>query len=142
MIISDKNFVREQIAASEYAGTTVSVLIKSVIDALDKLEVDHSDNDKIEGWLKDAVSLYRSQPIVSGDDRQWEDFQFGDVFIRETVRVRPDAYSGCAATKHNGRVGRVLGTSGYRYSIVYEDKSELPAGPTLHEHTVLQRLVK
>lgn len=142
MIISDKNFVRGQIAASVYAGTTISVLIKSVVEALDRLEIEHTDDDKIEQWVADAVSLFRGQPIVIEDEREWVGFNLGEVSIRETVRVRPDAYTGAAAIKHNGRVGTVIGTQGRKFSVRYEDKTKAPFDPVLHEHTALQKLVK
>lgn len=142
MIYSDKNFVRDQISASEYAGSRASVLIKSVIEALDKFDVEKQDDENLEQWMADAISLFRSQPIVAEDDRQWADFLLGDVAIRDTVRVRPDAYSGGAARRHNGRVGKVVGTQGRKFSVSYEDKSQPPIDPVLHEFTLLQRLVK
>lgn len=142
MLRSDPKFVREQIAASVYAGKRESVLIKAIIKALDDFEADASESASIDEWVDVALDLYRGHPIVTlGDDRRWEDFLLGDAPVRSTVRVKTDAYTGEAGRTHNGRVGRVVGGAGYNLSVLYED-GQPPKEPVLHKFDRLQILVK
>lgn len=140
---SDKSFVAKQLAAAGYATEQSGKVISAVIKALDSQDIlVPDDNDQLEDWLEKALALFRSQVIFTEDTREWEDFVLGDdgAGRRDTVRVKPGAYTGLAGTKHNGRVGHIVGMQGRKYSIIYEDD------PThtgfLHEHTVLQKLVK
>jgi hypothetical protein len=109
---------------------------------LDGFDLESKDDSNLEQWVADAIALFRGQPIVIEDEREWADFLLGDVAIRSTVRVRPDAYSGGAARRHNGRVGKVIGVQGRKFSVSYEDKSQPPFDPVFHEFTMLQKLVK
>jgi hypothetical protein len=140
---SDKAFVSKQLGAAGHVGEQSGKVISAVIKALDAQDIIlPDDNDQLEDWLEKALALFRGQVIFTEDPREWEDFVLGDEGAgrRDIVRVKPGGYTGAAGTKHNGRVGHIVGMQGRRYSIIYEDD------PTntgyLHEHTVLQKLVK
>ena len=86
---------------------------QSVIEEMLVLFWDHSED---QGFSEDAVQefldvfseLALNHALVEERvDEVWVQSKPGALFVRDTVRVRADAYSSSAGLLHNGRIGVV-----------------------------------
>lgn len=94
---------------------------------------------------RDAV-LHVLELVLSGYDEsddetpvKWQQARNGAVRVGDTVRVKPDAYSGAAGAYHNGRVCRVVAM---RYGdIIVRDDADPDYTGQHHQAAALQRQV-
>ena len=125
-----------QVGSTEWSAA----LVNELVTVLDNADFEHRQADEVKKYAEQAVSLYLGQPIyVPSDDENWADARPGELNVRDTVRVRVDAYTGDSGTKHNGKRGRVTAMRNGVANVAYDgETSELPAGHDIH---LLQKLV-
>lgn len=87
--------------------------------------------------------LSQGEPLkVEDSEWRWLDAKPGNVFVRDLVRVRADAYpTKDARSVHNGRVGVVVGIRYGTVSVHYTEGpgSEVPASFTQHRLPLLEK---
>lgn len=105
------------------------------------LEVWDSMNHTVQtrnDTLRIFNELARGHAIVKQSDEKWRQCRPGEYAIRDTVRVRLDAYSGEKGQTHNGKRGRVAAVRGRFAAVVYDGAG---GETTLHEPEMLERLL-
>ena len=109
--------------------------IKSLLD----IYWENPDPKALDMFRKLAVE----EPLFTEDEEwRWLDAKPGNVFVRDIVRVRGDAYPARdARSAHNGRLGVVVGIRYGTVSVHYTEGpgSEVPASFTQHRLPLLEK---
>lgn len=94
--------------------------------------------------IRTFETLTQGHSLVVQDlpTERWEAANPGRIHVRDTVRVRHDAYSDETGRMHNGRRGRVIGVRYGDIIIKYEDGRQPPFDAVHHAPAKLERLRK
>lgn len=135
----DWDWTRDQLKHSDYADTDEGVFVLTVLEALEKREYPVEQIDEIDKILTYAGTLFKGQPVaIETEDENWVDLRGGDLVVRDTVRIKPDAYTGQAGRTNNGKRGRVTAMRNGKISVLLDgDPVEQARG---HDITALQKL--
>lgn len=83
----------------------------AVVYVLERLRKEELDDDQELRALQAAVELVQGHSIeVARAEERWGPVVPGYYAVKDTVRVKKDAFGGDLAREHNGKRGRVVAT--------------------------------
>lgn len=104
---------------------TTQQLTTSVERLMQTLETMNLNDDQLREVLDKFHKLALGHSIVPAKpDEVWQQCVPGHYGVGDTVRVKPDAYSGPKSI-HNGRRGRVVSIRGAQVVVAYSDPTDL-----------------
>ena len=126
----DPEWVADQLNAAGYDGRSgekqqVRNSVESLVREFNRQQ--HTAPNKLK-VLELFYKLAQQQELVGRNvqspNARWREFNLGDVNPGATVRVRDDAYSGDAGTRHNGMVGRLVAARGGDAIVQYHNSTD------------------
>jgi hypothetical protein len=134
-------WAREQMSALKYEER----MMTRVAQLLEVWWTQYHDNQSRDLTLETFGKLARGQALVVQSDvnEAWEPVKPGDIYVRNEIRVRFDAYTDEPTGRaHNGRRGVVVAIRNGDIIVNYTD-GRMPEGQGVHHspHS-LERLVR
>lgn len=130
------DWIEEQLKGSE----TSQQLSTSITRLVQTLETMNLDQKQLEEVLSKFHELGLGHSIIPDKPAErWQQCMPGFYGVRDTVRVKADAYEG-EKSWHNGRRGRVCAISGGMAVVIYDNAASADE-QYYHLPTYLQRLV-
>lgn len=125
-----------------HATTPVAEATVSTLEAFEKAaEKRILTDDERRTVLEYVQKLALGHAILFIDDsEEWGPVIPGEYSVGDTVRVRSDAYTGPAATKHNGKRGRILSAHRGQTQVLYDDAANSEES-NYHDPDKLERLL-
>lgn len=80
--------------------------VRPLLTTWEFLDIPEDELEEVLTLFKD-IALGHAIAAEQGPE-VWRDTFRGDLVVRDIVRVKSDAFSGVAGTRHNGRVGVVI----------------------------------
>jgi hypothetical protein len=126
----DPEWVADQLDAAGYDGRSaekqqIRTSVESLIREFNRQPHNASNKLKV---LELFSKLAQQQELVGRNvqnpNARWREFNLGEVTPGSTVRVRDDAYSGDAGTRHNGMVGRLVAARGGDAIVQYHNSTD------------------
>lgn len=119
-------WAREQLERSGLEGDYAQ-LVEDLLDEYWTVSIGHNFSARDAQEILNAFTSLAQGHVLVPDEPEgvWVQAKPGNLVVRDTVRVRLDAYEGAAGLAHNGRVGVI---TAIRYGDVYvrytDDKTE------------------
>lgn len=143
----NSDWAREQLNAVGI-NPSVNSNYRQVTDAVLRLleyweTIDH-DPALENTILKLFDRLARGHALVEQQDEVWVPLQPGQVAVRDTVRVKADAFTGDYGRVHNGRRGEIIAIRRGDIMVAYRDGKE-PKTPDMgihHSMAVLEKRIR
>ena len=118
---TDHEWVEDQLKKVGSHGTIVGNIVLHLLSAVEEAEVSRNHPEYLDKALDMVGKLAKGHPVfVESDQESWIDLRGGDLNVRDTVRVRVDAYDGQFGIQHNGRKGRVTAMRNGKITVLYE----------------------
>lgn len=130
--MSNKEWASEQLENSQMTEED-----KAAVMELLTAFWNHGNDDVLEAF----EALVREEPLEEIDTSSngvWLDAKPGNLYVRDVVRVRDDAYTGQKSI-HNGRVGVVVGIRYGNVSVNYTDRGGPASHFTTHRLPLLEK---
>lgn len=116
----DWNHVSEQLKAVGYTGKAGQT-VKDLLEVLDGT-FGTSQQETAEEVLRLTRELFLGHSVIPDKpDEQWVPAERGNIFVRDNVKVRNDAYDSGPGSIHNGVRGVVAVVKGDTITIRNED---------------------
>lgn len=132
------DWVYDQFEAGHVPEDTSKRVLK-LLDLLWDLEIREDDVREVVrvfGLLAQGHALVAESP-----DEVWQDVRPGNIYVRDTVRVKADQFTGRTGTTHNGRRGTVVAIRGGDVVVRYENAPPGDLG-THHSPYALQKRIR
>ena len=117
----DHQWIEDQLEGS---GLTTSgkEIARGLLAVLESSDIPNQiAENTLESVLPTVHSLALGHPIqVEEDEFVWVPVILGEIFKRDTVKIKPDAYNGEHGIRFNGKIGRVVATSGLNISVILD----------------------
>ena len=121
---SNHKWANEQLEGSGLSTKNKDIVL-SFLELLDSFDIPvEIASNTVESVLDTTKSLFLGRPIkASTDTTVWVPVVLGEIHKRDTVKIVDNAYVGDHGIAYNGKVGRVVATSGTQISVLLDGDS-------------------
>ena len=135
----DWSWVNDQLKQVGEFDTAIGHTVKNLLDCLETEEFKVGELGDFDTAMNLTKSLFKGQPVVDdAETEKWLDLRGGDLSVRDTVRIKTDAYTGPSGIKNNGKRGRVTAMRNGKITVLYDGDAVEDAKS--HDISALQKL--